>query len=463
MSDTLTDAAVAELRYRLSGGLHEPGDAQFADTCTLFNAMIETRPRLVARCLTPDDAVAALSFAAAHDLPVAVRAGGHAVAGKALVADGLVLDVRPMDDIEVDPVTRTARIGGGAIWSAVDAACAAHGLATTGGRVSTTGVAGLTMGGGSGWLERKHGFACDNLVAVELVTAAGEVVRADATQHTELLWALRGGGGNFGVVTAMEFALHPLPAEVLACLVVHRAEDAAAAMRFWRDFMATAPDEVSLGFACITIPEDDDFPVELHNRPAALLCGIYAGDPAEGERVLAEVRAFGEPAADLSGPMAYADFQQAFEDPPGFRNWWTSESVHELPDEAVDALVARARDLPPGPSQLFCVAWGGAIARVDPASAALSGRDTAYVVHPMMLWEDPADDARNVAVGRGFREDVAAWSTGATYLNFVGDETAERVAAGFTDADRVAQVKARYDPLGRFTVHQVVTPAPAAV
>ena len=452
MTTTSSASAADELRYRLRGGLHEPGDPQYDDTCTLFNAMVTTRPRYVARCAAPDDVITALAFARDQGLRVSVRGGGHAVAGKALVEDGLVLDVRPMDDVVVDAERRVVRVGGGATWAQVDAATQAHGLATTGGRVSSTGVAGLTMGGGSGWLERRYGFAADQLLAAELVLADGTLVRADATQHAELLWAFKGGGGNFGVVTAMELALHPVGPEVFACLVLHPFDDAAAVLRFWRDWAPAAPDEVSLACAVITVPEDPDFPAELHGKPGVLLAGIDCGDLETAEEVFAPVRTFGTPVADLSGAMPYAEFQQALDDPPGYRNWWTAENVSALPDDAVDALVARCTDLPAGPSQLFLVCWGGAVARGH--DGAVADRGAQFVVHPLMLWEDAADDARTIAVGRGFREAVTPWSTGGRYLNFVGDEGTARVQAGFTDPARMAAAKQRYDPAHTFSQHQ---------
>jgi FAD/FMN-containing dehydrogenase len=223
VSPAIGEPALSELRFRLRGCLHEPGEAEYADACRLFNSMVERRPRLVARCAAPDDVIAALAFARQHGLSIAVRAGGHSVTGRSLCDDGLVIDMRGMRDVDVDVDRRLARVGGGATWADVDRATQVHGLATTGGRVSTTGVAGLTLGGGSGWLERKHGLACDNLVAAELVTAEGELVRASEDDNPELLWALRGGGGNFGVVTALEFGLHPVGPEVLAGLVLHPA------------------------------------------------------------------------------------------------------------------------------------------------------------------------------------------------------------------------------------------------
>ena len=247
-----------ELRFRLHGGLHEPGDAYYEDSCALFNTMSNRRPRHVAECLAVDDVVAALAFARDYDLPVAVRAGGHSVAGLSLCDDGLVLDVRGMADIDVDPGRRIARVGGGAFWADLDRATQAHGLATTGGRVSTTGVAGLTLGGGSGWLERKHGLACDNLLAAELVCWDGRIVRASEDQNPELLWALRGGGGSFGVVTALELALYTLGPEVFAGVALFAAHRAQQVLRTFRNIMHQAPHELSLACAFITAPEEDE-------------------------------------------------------------------------------------------------------------------------------------------------------------------------------------------------------------
>jgi FAD/FMN-containing dehydrogenase len=445
---------VEELRFRLQGGVREPGDAYYEDTCTLFNTMIDRRPRWVAECVAVEDVVAALAFARTHGLPVAVRAGGHSVAGLSLCDDGVVLDVRRITDIEVDPARRIARIGGGAVWADVDRATQAHGLATTGGRVSTTGVAGLTLGGGSGWLERKHGLACDNLLAAELVTWDGRIVRASAEEHPELLWALRGGGGSFGVVTALELALHPVGPEVFAGVALFGAARAREVLRTFRDVMNGAPEELSLACAFITAPEEDDVPIGLRGRPAVAILGMWAGAVEDGERALAPIRALG-PDADFFGPTGYADFQCSVDDPPGYRNYWTAENVVDLPDAAIDALVRRAAALPPGPSQLFIVAWGGALARIGPDHSPLAGRDARFIVHPLLLWEDPADDERCRSVARAFRDDIRPWSTGTTYPNFLGDEGSERMRRAYgTSAERLAAVKAEWDPHGAFRTHQ---------
>jgi FAD binding domain/Berberine and berberine like len=441
---------------------YQPGDPEYAEATTLFNAMIERRPALVARCSSPDEVAAALAYARERGLPVAVRAGGHSVAGLSLVDDGVVIDVRGMADIEVDPERRVARVGAGATWAAVDRVTYAHGLATTGGRVSTTGVGGLTLGGGSGWLERKHGLACDNLLAVELVTADGERVLASADEHPDLFWALRGGGGNFGVATALELRLHPLEAQVLGGLAIHPADRGRELLARFRDAMRDAPDELGLAFAYLTAPPEPPFPEHLHGQLVVGVAGMYAGPIEEGEEALRELRAYGPPAVDVFGPIAYPDLQCMLDDPPGQRNYWTAEHLADLPDEAIDAIASRAEQMPSGPSQLLVVPWGGAIGRVSADESPLGGRDdTAFVVHPFALWDDAADDERLMSWGRAFRKDLRAFSTGAVYLNFVGDEGEARVRAGYADGtyERIARVKRDWDPDDVFRASGHVAPA----
>jgi FAD/FMN-containing dehydrogenase len=458
---TLGHSALDELRFRLRGGVHEPGDPEYADTCTLFNAMIERRPALVAHCRAPQDVIAALAYARAEGLEIAVRAGGHSVAGHSLNDGGMVLDVRGLDDIAVDPVGRVARVGAGCTWAQLDRATQEYGLATTGGRVSSTGVAGLTLGGGSGWLERKHGLTCDNVLAFELVTAEGRMVRATADEHPDLFWAMRGGGGNFGVVTAIEYRLHEVGPLVMAGLVLHPAERRRELLALYRDVMRDAPEGLSLAFMDFTAPEDDDdIPAELRGQRTVLVAGMYAGAIAEGEHALREIREFGPPTADFFAPTPYAEFQQSLDDPPGYRNYWTAQHLRDMPDAAIDTISARSAQLPVGGAQLFICAWGGAVARVGPEETPLAGRDATFVVHPLFLWEDPADDELMIAHARGYRDDMEPYATGATYLNFIGDEGDERLRAGFGDRnhERLARVKAEWDPQNVFSGNQNVRP-----
>jgi hypothetical protein len=441
------DPALHELRQQLRGRVYDPGEAEYAEACTLFNARIERRPRHVVRASRPHHVAAALEYARLRDLRVAVRGGGHSVAGLSLVDDGIVIDMRGFREITVDPERRVVRAGAGLTWSELDAATQAHGLATVGGRVSSTGVAGLALGGGSGWLERKHGLACDNILAVELVTARGEEVRASADEHPELFWALRGGGGNFGVVTAIEFALHPVGPEVLGGLLLHPAERGRELLRLFRDVMNDAPDELSLAFVYLNAPDEEDIPETLRGRPAVAIAGMYAGPIDEAERALAPIRAYGPPALDAFGPVGYADFQCSIDDPPGYRNWWTAEYLDDLTEDAIEAIATLSEQLPPGPAQIFIPAWGGAVARVPAGATPLAKRDARYVVHPLLLWEDAAEDERMVAFGRRYRDVLAPYRTGGTYLNFTGDEGTDRVRAAFgPHHERLVRVKAGWDP-----------------
>jgi FAD/FMN-containing dehydrogenase len=455
------ESAAAE-PYRRGMHLYGRGTPQYADTTTLNNAMIDRRPALVARCGSPADVEEAIAYADRHGLALAVRAGGHSVAGLSLVDDGLVIDVRGMDAIEVDPERRIARVGAGATWSQFDRATQPHGLATTGGRVSTTGVAGLTLGGGSGWLERKHGLACDNLLAAELVTADGRHVRASASENPELFWALRGGGGNFGVVTAFEFRLHPLEREVLAGLALYPVAQGRELLARYRDVMRDAPEGLSLAFLYLRAPAEPEVPRHLHGELVVGIAGMYAGPLDEGREALRGIRAGA--AVDFYEPMPYADFQCMIDDPPGYRNYWTSEHLVDLPDAAIEAIASRSEAMPAGLSQLFMVSWGGAVAGVGQDASPISARDARFVVHPFGMWEDPADDAAHIAWARGFRDDLAAFSTGAVYLNFVGDEGEERLRAGYGPGsyERLAWVKAVWDPDNVFRASGNVPP-PTAV
>jgi FAD/FMN-containing dehydrogenase len=465
--NTHTPSATAfpadELRHRLGGELYEPGDPAYEDTCTLFNSMVEHRPRYVARCIAVDDVVASLAFAREHGLGISVRSGGHSVTGLSLADGGLVIDMRGINEIEVDAERRVAVVGGGALWGDLDEATQRYGLATTGGRVSSTGVGGLTLGGGSGWLERKHGLACDNLRAVQLVTADGRIVEADAERNPDLFWAVRGGGGNFGVVTRLEFDLHPVGPEVLGGLLMHPAERGAELLKLWRDVMTDAPEELSLACAYMVAPDEEEIPAQLRGKSVVVIAGMYAGEIEEGERVLAPIREFGPPAVDFFGPTGYAEFQRSIDDPPGYRNYWTAEQMDELSDEAIAAIHARAQQMPGSAPQIFCVAWGGAIGRRGSESSPLAGRHSRFVIHPLLLWDDPADDEAALAWGRGFREEIRAFANGGAYANFTGEEGTERTVAayGAENYERLRRIKAAWDPQDVFHAPGHVAPATA--
>jgi hypothetical protein len=439
-----------------------PGDAGYDEARRLFNVMVDRRPALIARCAGTDDVVAALAHARAIGAPVAVRAGGHSVAGMSLVDDGLVIDVRGLRDIEVDPAARIVRAGAGLTWADFDAATQEHGLATTGGRVSSTGIAGLTLGGGSGWLERSLGLACDALESVDLVTAAGKVVHASATEHPELFWALHGGGGNFGVVTALEYRLAPVGPMLFGGLAAYDPIDGRRLLRAFRDFMTDAPDEAGLAFGYVTAPPEEFIPPEWQGRRIAGIIGCWHGDPDEGERVIAPLLEVAEPIVNLFGPIPYAQLQSMIDDPPGNRHWWTATYLRSLPDRAVDVFCDASEVMPEGLSQSLLVPWGGAVARVGEDDTPMAKRDATWVVHPFCVWEEPSRDVEHMAWGRSTRDAFEQWATGGVYLNFIGDEGEDRIRAAFGPSfERLAEVKRAYDPDNVFSGNQNIRPAHA--
>ena len=446
-----------ELRQLLSGDVFLPGDGGWEEGRTIFNAMIDRRPGAIARVAGEDDIASCLDWAQRTGTPVAVRAGGHSVAGVSLNDDGLVIDVRGLDSIEVDAEARTARAGAGLTWARFDAATQQHGLATTGGRVSTTGVAGLTLGGGSGWLERSHGLACDNLIAADLVTASGESVRASADEDSELLWALRGGGGNFGVVTALEFKLHPVGPAVFGGLAAYDPAHGRALAAAFRDFYTPGPDESGVVFGYVAAPPEDFIPEEWHGKKVAVTAGMWNGPVEEGERALEPLRTAVEPIVDLYGEIPYAELQQMIDDPPGKRNWWTAEYLDELTDDALDALVAYSEQMPISFTQMLVAPWGGQVARAT--DSPLAKRDARFVLHPFCVWDGADRDDEHITWGRACRDVFAEWTNGGVYLNFVGDEGEERIRAAFGDAyERLAAVKERLDPGNVFRGNQNIRP-----
>ena len=440
------------------GAQLRPGDDGYDEARSLFNGMIDRRPALIAQCAGPEDVAAALAEARREGMRVAVRAGGHSVAGMSLVDNGVVIDVRPMKDIEIDAERRVARVGAGVTWGELDAATQDHGLATTGGRVSTTGVAGFTLGGGSGWLERSYGLACDNLLAAELVTADGEHIRADADERTELLWALRGGGGNFGVVTTLELRLHEVGPVVYGGLTAYPASEARKVARAFRDFHMPGPDEAGLGLVYLHAPPEEFIPPDWQGELVCAVAGCWNGPLDEAEAALRPLLDVAEPIADLFGPIPYVELQCMIDDPPGMRNWWTAEHLHEFPDDAVEAFCSYSEDVGPT-SQSIVFTWGGEVQR-RAAGSAMANRDAMWVVHPFSMWEDASRDVAEITWGRRVRREFEPWATGGAYLNFIGDEGEDRVRAGFGESyDRLASVKAQYDPENVFSGNQNIKPA----
>ena len=440
-----------------------PADPEYDAARRVFNGIVDHRPARIMRCTGPGDVAAALALAREQGLVVSVYGGGHGVTGSAVADGGLCIDLRPMHHVEVDAETRTARVGGGATWGAVDAATQEHGLAVTGGRVSTTGVGGLTVGSGSGWLERALGFTCDSLVSAEVVVADGRTVTASATENPDLFWALRGGGGNFGVVTEFTLRLHPVGPTVLGGMLMYPAAEAGGLVRFWRDFMLAAPDEVGSAVAFTTAPPAPFVPEPLRGRPVAAVILLYSGDSDDGRRVLTPLLEYGPPAVDLVQPMPYVDVQRLLDagNPKGMRNYWSGDFLAELPDGAVDVLVEHATRPASPLTQTVMIAGGGAIARVPEDATAFGQRTAPFSMHYLSMWTDAADDVPNIEHNRRMSGALKPWTTGRTYLNFLGDEGIGRVAAAYGPDKyaRLQQLKRVWDPDNVFRHNQNIAPA----
>ncbi len=453
---------LGELRAGFSGEVLADGDPAYEEARAIFNSMIGKRPAAIAQCESAEDVRAALAYGLENGLEIAVRGGGHSVAGACLTDDGLTIDLRRMNAANVDPGARTITVQGGAAWGDFDRACQPHGLAATGGRVSTTGVAGLALGGGSGWVERKFGLACDNLIEVELLTADGRTVRASEDENSELFWALHGGGGNFGIATELTFRLHEMPA-FTAALLLWSPDAGPELTRAYREFIESAPDDVGGGLIYLTGPPEEFVPEHLHNKLAVVVLVTYTGPEAEARKAMAPLLER-EPEGQMIAEMPYAELQSMLDDPPGFRNYWSAEYLNELPDAAIDAFCARADGIIiPSPTQHIIFPWGGAVSR-GASSSPMATRESPWVVHPLTMWEDPADDERAIQWTRDVRADVQSWATGATYLNFVGDEGEDRIVSGYgrENYDRLAAVKAEYDPDDVFHLHHPIRPATTA-
>jgi FAD/FMN-containing dehydrogenase len=462
-STALEAAALDTLRGRFAGQLITPTDDAYEEARALFNGMIDRRPALIARCTSPDDVAAAIAFGREHDLPLAVRCGGHSTPGYSTCDDGLVVDVGPMKDIDIDPDTRVARIGGGLTWGELDAATQEHGLAVTGGRVSDTGVTGLTLGSGSGWIERMYGITCESLTGAEMVTADGEIVRAGADGDNGLLWGLRGGGGNFGVVTELTFDLHPVGPTLFGGMTLWPRSEAGRIGRAYRDFMATAPDEIGGGLALISAPPAPFIPEEMQLKPAVGVIFFYVGPVEDGERAVAPIRAL-EPAVEMLAPLPYAGFQQLLDagSPHGSHEYFRIDWLRELADEALDAAIEHANTCPSPMSQVVFEPLGGAMDRMDKSSMALTVPDAPWAYHCLGLWPDAMPDEPNVEWVRAFSEVMRPFALGAAYPNFVAaDEGVERLisAYGPEKYGRLVALKDRYDPNNVFALNQNIPPS----
>jgi FAD/FMN-containing dehydrogenase len=450
-----------------SGSDWRPGDPDYDPAREVFNGLIDHRPARILRCRTSGEVAEAVAEGVRSELPVSVYGGGHGVTGSAVVDGGLCIDLRGLRSVSVDAEARTVTVGGGATWGQVDAATQEHGLAVTGGRVSSTGVGGLALGSGSGWLERSCGLTCDSLLEAELVTADGRIVVTSMTQHPDLFWGIRGGGGNFGIVTRFTFRLHEVGPIVLGGMLLYPGDRAREVAAAWRDFMADAPDECGTGLALITAPPEEFVPEPARGRPAVGIVVCHTGPLDEAERTLAPLRAFGPPAVDLVQPMPYVAVQQLLDagNPKGMHNYWSGDFLTGLPDEAIDALVAAVQPAPSPLSQVIIVPCGGAIARVGDDAMAFGQRRAPYNIHYLTMWPpDHAQDERNIAWTRDVVAAMSPWATGHAYLNFIGDEGLIRVEAAF-GAEKFARLQAlkrTWDPTNVFRHNQNIPPAAVA-
>ena len=456
MTELLADIA------GFTGTIFRPGDAGYDEARAVFNGMIDRRPAMIARCTSTADVSAAVRFGREHDLEISVYGGGHGVTGAAVCDGGLCVDLRGLTAIEVDPEQRLARAGGGLTWGQFDAATQEHGLAVTGGRVSSTGVGGLALGSGSGWLERAFGFTCDNLVEAEIVTATGDVVTASPTQNEDLFWAIRGGGGNYGIVTRFTLRLHPVGPIVFGGMLVFPPDRAVEVLTAYRDFVAKAPDKVGSGLAFITAPPEDFVPEPARGHPAVGIICCYAGPAEDGPAAYAPLLDLG-PVLAMVQPMPYVAVQQIIDGGAvkGMQNYWTGDFYDELPDEAIEILAAMATQPVSPLTQIIIVPGGGAIARVDDESMAFGSRRSAFNIHYLSMWTDVADTQRNIDYTKAVAGAMKPWSTGAAYLNFLGDEGRSRVEAAFGPEKfaRLQQIKATWDPDNVFHNNQNIPPA----
>lgn len=453
------------LRSQLRGELLEPGHSGYDAARVVWNGMIDRRPALIARCRNAADVAAAVTFAREHRLPVAIRAGGHNVAGYAVCDDGMMIDLSAMNGVRVAPALDRAIVEGGALWRDVDAATAPFGRATPGGLISATGVAGLTLSGGIGWLRGRHGLSCDNLLAADVVTADGRLVRASTTENPDLLWALRGGGGNFGVVVSFEFALHDIPPELMFCAPIYPEERASEILPLWRDFMATAPERLSGLAEFSTIPKDPSYPEHCWGRRVLALAHVYDGPADEGERVVAPLRGFGETLLDFSGPMPYATIQTLYDAifPKGRdRCYWKSTYLKGLDDGVIREITAHLAKRPSEMSYASIWKFGGAMQRVPAEASAFGDRSAPFMLSLDAIWSDAADDEANIGWVRSTWSAMQRHSTGRLYLNFPGlgeDQSLVRNALGDSVYRRLQDVKRRFDPANLFRMNQNISPA----
>ncbi len=450
-----------QLKSTVRGSIIRPGDPGYDESRQIWNAMIDRRPAAIVRCANANDVAVTVAFARDRGLLLAIRGGGHNIAGNALCDGGIVIDMSAMRGVQIDPQAKRARVEAGCTLGDVDAAAQAHGLATPLGINSTTGVAGLTLGGGFGWLSRKHGMTVDNLISADVVTADGKQVRASANQNEDLFWAIRGGGGNFGVVTSFEFQLHPLGPDVLSGLIVFPFGQAKSVLTQFAQFTQKMPDDLNVWMVTRKAPSLPFLSEDVHGKEIVALAICYAGDPKAGERLIEPLRGFGTPYGEHVGVQPYTAWQQAF-DPlltPGARNYWKSHNFTQLSEGALDTVIEYAGKLPSPQCEIFIGTIGGQTTRVAPDAMAYSSRDAKYVMNVHGRWETAAEDERCIAWAREFFAKSKPFASGGAYVNFMTEEETERVAAAYgPNYDRLVALKEKYDPANLFCMNQNIKP-----
>ncbi len=458
---TLQEVQVESFRAHFQGAVLLPGDADYDEVRQIWNAMIDRRPALIARCTSPEDVVQAVRFAREHNLLASIRGGGHNIAGNAVCDDGLMIDLSLMKGIRVDAGARRVAVEPGCTLGDLDAATQAHGLATPTGINSTTGVAGLTLGGGFGWLSRKFGMTVDNLLSVDVVTADGRQVRASETENADLFWGVRGGGGNFGIITSFVFQLHPVGPDVLSGLIVFPFDQARAVLTQFGRFTETMPDDLNVWMVTRKAPPLPFLPEAVHGKEVVVLALCYAGDPAEGEKLIAPLRGFGTAYGEHIGVQPYAAWQQAF-DPlltPGARNYWKSHNFSTLSDGAIDSIIKYAGMLPSPHCEIFIGTLGGKTTRVAPEAMAYSCRDANYALNVHARWETAAEDERCIGWARAFFDESKPFASGGAYINFLTQDEADRVSFAYgATYGRLVELKKKYDPTNFFRMNQNIKP-----
>lgn len=460
---TVSGADVEKLRSGFSGRIMTANDPGYDEARTIWNAMIDRRPALVAQCANDEDVIAAVRFAKDNGLLVSIKGGGHNIAGNAVCDGGFMIDLSAMNSVRIDKDSRRANVGPGAKLADFDREAQKFALATPLGINSTTGVAGLTLGGGFGWLSRKYGMTVDNLISADVVTADGQKVRASETENSDLFWGIRGGGGNFGVVTNFEFQLFPFGPDVLTGLIVFPFEQAKDVLSKYRDFIKTISDDLSVWVVLRKAPPLPFLPEESHGKEVVILAIFYAGDPAEGEKLVEPLKGFGTPVGQFIGVQPYVNWQQAF-DPlltPGARNYWKSHNFVELSDGAIDTAIKYVAQLPSPQTEIFFGLIGGQISRVSQDATAYSQRDALWACNVHGRWETPDADEKVISWAREFFDASKPYSTGGVYVNFLTQDETSRISSAYKPEvwKRLVDLKTKWDPTNLFRMNQNISPS----